>query len=175
MAGRDTSLASAGCPDHREQVRPAWTDRDGYLRPAFLVVIFDHAIDALYEGLGLGEAYRRETSFSTFTLETHALLERPIRRGEELLVRNCVLAVDSKRMHIAQEMFGAQEMVGAEGRVRAALMEQLSIHVDLAIRRSAPFPPERLARIRAAIADQRDRPAPAGTGQQIRLDPARSS
>lgn len=165
----DTSLAAAGRLDHREQVRPEWVDHDGVLRAAFLVVIFDHAIDALYEGLGLGVAYRLETSFSTFTLETHTLLERPIRAGEEMVVRNSVLAVDAKRMHIAQEMFGQETRVGADGAKRAALMEQLSIHVDLAIRRSTPFPPERLARIRAVIADQRDRPAPAGTGQRIRL------
>lgn len=149
--------------EHREHVPPEWADRNGVLRPAFAVVIFDHAIDVLYDGLGIGWPYRRQTDFSTFTLETHTLLERSMFAGDDLLVRNHVLAVDGKRMHIAQEMFRAGESV------RSALMEQLSIHVDLAIRRSAPFPPERRAAIEAAAAAQSDWPRPRGTGARVGL------
>ena len=148
---------------HRERVRPHWVDATGVLAPAYLVVIFDHAIDLLYDGIGVGMEYRQSTSFSSFTLETHTLIEATVPAGEEVLVRNRILDVDAKRLHIAQEMFRP----GATRRV--ALMEQLSIHVDLSSRRSAPFPPERLARIRAAVAAQAHSPPPAGVGQPVSL------
>ena len=152
---------------HRERVRPDWVDATGALAPAYLVVIFDHAIDLLYNGIGIGMAYRQSTSFSSFTLETHTLIEGPVRADEEVLVRNRVLQVDTKRLHIAQEMFQPTFPLGRMQRV--ALMEQLSIHVDLSSRRSAPFPPERLAQIRAAIAAQAHDPPPVGVGQQVSL------
>lgn len=147
--------------EHRERVRPEWADEDGLLAPAFAVVIFDYAIDVLYDGIGLGTPYRRETNRSTFTLETHLLCDRPVRAGETVLVRNHILAVDAKRLHVAQEMFRPGEPA------RAALMEQLSIHVDLGTRRSAPFPPDRLARIRAAMTLLATAPPPAGTGRRV--------
>jgi acyl-CoA thioester hydrolase len=149
--------------EHRERVRPEWVDPAGELAPAFAVVIFDHAIDLLYDGIGIGDAYRQVTDFSTFTLETHSLHEQPVPADEEVLVRSHILAVDAKRMHIAQEMFRPGQTR------RAALMEQLSIHIDLSIRRSAPFPPERLSEIRAAMEAQREWPRPRGTGRRITL------
>ena len=156
-------MTAEGYTEHRERVRPDWVDTAGELAPAYAVVIFDHAIDRLYDGIGLGDDYRQATDFSTFTLETHSLLEQPVPAEEEVLVRSHILAVDGKRMHIAQEMFRPGETR------RVALMEQLSIHIDLSIRRSAPFPPERLARVRAAMDAQREWPGPLGTGQRITL------
>ncbi len=156
-------MSQADYTEHRERVRPEWVDAQGVLHPAYAVVIFDHAIDLLYNGIGLGIPYRQITTFSTFTLETHTLFERDVRAGDDVLVRNHILAVDAKRMHIVQELFRPGETV------RAMLMEQLSIHVDLSVRRSAPFPAERLAQIREAIAGQAEWPKPVGTGQRITL------
>ncbi len=156
-------MVDTGYTEHRERVRPDWVDARNVLSPAYAVVIFDHAIDVLYDGIGIGTAYRRATRFSTFTLETHTLLERPVPSGEDVTVRNHVLAVDAKRMHIAQEMFRPGQAR------RAALMEQLAIHVDLSARRSAPFPAERLAQIEAAMAAQASWPRPMGVGQQVAL------
>jgi acyl-CoA thioester hydrolase len=158
-----------GCFEHRERVLPDWIDETGALRPAYAVVIFDHAIDVLYEGIGLGLFYRRATTYSTFTLETHTLLERPVPAGAEARVRSHLLEVDAKRMRIAQEMF-----LPVETR-RVALMEQLALHVDLATRRSAPFPPERLAQIRAAMAGDAATPRPRDTGRAVGLSAARAS
>ena len=154
-------VLSADGAEHRERVRAEWADAGGALAPAYAVVIFDHAIDALYDWIGLGPAYRTATGCSTFTLETHLSQDRPVLAGEDVLVRNRILAVDAKRMHVAQEMFRP----GQER--RAAVMEQLSIHVDLQARRSAPFPPDRLGVIREAIDLLSAAPAPAGIGNAV--------
>ncbi len=156
----------AATPDyaqHYERVPAEWTDAAGLLAPAYAVVIFDRALDTLYDGIGLGLDYRRATGNSTFTMETHLVQDGAVRAGDEVLVRNHLLAVDAKRMHIAQEMF----VTGRDGRV--ALMEQLGMHVDLTIRRSSAFPPALAARIEAAAALLASWPAPAGTGRQISL------
>ncbi len=149
--------------EHRERVRPEWCDAQGVLAPAFTVVIFDRAIDVLYEWVGLGTAYRLATNCATFTLETHLVREQPVAADEDVLVRNRILAIDRKRMSIVQQMFrsGSTE--------RAALMEQLSIHVDLLRRRSAPFPEDRLRTIREAIQTLAVGPEPVGTGQAVCL------
>lgn len=155
---------TADYAEHRERVSPDWADESGVLAPAYAVVIFDRAIDVLYDGIGLGLAYRRATDCSTFTLETHMLQEQPVPAGAEVVVRNRILAIDAKRMHIAQEMFRPGQAR------RVASMEQLSIHVDLSLRRSAPFPSERLAEIRAAMRALADRPELVGTGGPVSLD-----
>ncbi len=158
----------AATPDyavHRERVPAEWTDAAGTLAPAYAVVIFDRALDTLYDGIGLGLGYRRATGNSTFTVETHLVQYGTVRVGDDVTVRNHLLAVDAKRMHIAQEMFVA----GREGRV--ALMEQLGMHIDLTIRRSSPFPPELAAEIGAAASVLAQWPAPAGTGRRIGFDP----
>ena len=154
-------MLSAEGAEHRERVRAEWADEGGALAPAYAVVIFDHAIDVLYEWIGLGPAYRIATGCSTFTLETHLSQDRPVPAGEDVLVRNRILAVDAKRMHIAQEMFRPGQGT------RAAVMEQLSIHVDLQARRSAPFPPDRLGVIREAIGLLSTVPEPAGIGHAV--------
>jgi acyl-CoA thioester hydrolase len=151
---------------HRERVPADWTDAAGLLAPAYAVVIFDRALDTLYDGIGLGLGYRRASGNSTFTMETHLIQDGPVRAGEEVVVRNHLLAVDAKRMHIAQEMFVA----GRDGRV--ALMEQLGMHIDLTVRRSSPFPPELRAQIEAARRLLARLPAPQPTGQRIDLDTA---
>ena len=156
-------MLSAEGAEHHECVRSEWADEGGALAPAYAVVMFDHAIDALYEWIGLGPAYREATACSTFTLEAHLIQERRIPAGEDVVVRNRILAFDAKRLHIAQEMFRPGQTD------RAAFMEQLTIHVDLQARRSAPFPPDRLGVIREAIGLLSAWPEPAGIGRAVSL------
>lgn len=119
---------------HAERVRAEWIDANGHMNLAYYVVVFDHATDAIFDALGLGDAYRNATGHAIFAVETHTLYGRELRRGELVRVRSLVLGGDAKRLHLAHEM------LHAESGERAAAQEIMFVHVDLSTRRSAAFP-----------------------------------
>jgi len=144
-----------------EAVRADWIDRNGHLNLAYYVVIFDHGTDAVFDALGIGEAYTAETGRSLFVAETHILYEREVRAGERVRVGSQVLGADAKRLHLAHEMLRVGDGV------RAAMQEVLAVHVDMASRRGARFPPDRHAALAAAVAAHAGLARPAGLGRRI--------
>ena len=144
-------------------VLPEWIDANGHMNLAYYVVLFDQATDLLYDTLGVGQAYRDATGNSTFTAETHTLYEREVRLGERVRVVPYLLAVDPKRLHYFHEMFHAEQ-----GH-RVATQELMALHIDLSLRRVAPFPDDVLARIREAVLARAGRPLPHGIGRRIAM------
>jgi acyl-CoA thioester hydrolase len=57
---------------------------------------------------------------------------------------------------------------GVDGH-RVAAQQLIALHIDMGIRRVAPFPPDRQAAIDAALRAQGDRPLPPGVGRRIEL------
>ena len=148
--------------EYTDTVRPEWIDSNGHMNLAYYVVVFDLGTDQLYNVLDIGNAYREATGNSCFTAETHTLYEREVQVGEPLRVATTLLGVDAKRLHYFHEMFHA-----ADGH-RVAAQELLALHIDMRVRRVAPFPPNRLAAIEAALREHGDRPLPRGVGRVIK-------
>nr|WP_294544440.1 thioesterase family protein [uncultured Rhodopila sp.] len=144
-------------------VRPEWIDSNGHLNLAYYVVVFDLATDAFYTALGIGDAYRDATGFSCFTAETHTLYEREVHLGDKLLVRAWLLGADTKRVHYFHEMFHV------ESGERSAAQELMALHIDMSIRRTAPFPAERRAALRRAVQDYAPAAPPKGAGRTIAM------
>ncbi len=65
------------------RVEPGWIDYNGHLNMAYYNVLFDRAVDEVYELLGLGLAYVEVSRHSTFTAEVHVryLRELHVRRS----------------------------------------------------------------------------------------------
>lgn len=145
------------------EVLPEWIDANGHMNLAYYVVLFDQATDQLYDELGVGQAYRDATGFSTFTAETHTLYERELLVGEKVRMKGYLLGVDEKRLHYFLEMFHA------ESGHRVAAQELLALHIDLTVRRVAPFPADVRARLEAAVRDRGDAPLPKGVGRRIAM------
>ncbi len=148
-------------------VRPEWIDANGHMNLAYYVVLFDQATDAIFEPLGIGWTYRRATGDGTFAVESHNLYERELLEGETVRVRSIVLAADDKRLHLAHEMRRA-----ADG-ARAATQELMYLHVDLAARRVAPWPPALRNTLVAAATAHRVLERPDWIGRRIAM-PAES-
>jgi acyl-CoA thioester hydrolase len=144
-------------------VRPEWIDSNGHLNLAYYVVVFDLATDALYSALGIGDAYRDTTGYSCFTAETHTVYEREVHLGDKLLVRAWLLGVDAKRVHYFHEMFHV------DSGERSAAQELMALHIDMRIRRVAPFPAERYAALRQAVEAFAPKSLPKGAGRKISL------
>ena len=95
---------------------------------------------------------------------THGWLSRAeLHAGHEVRITCQLLAFDGKRVHYVQEMFHA-----AEGWL-AAVSENMVMHIDMAAKKSAPFPPEVSARIAAMSEAHENLPVPPQVGHKISL------
>jgi acyl-CoA thioester hydrolase len=145
------------------EVLPEWIDWNGHLNLAYYVVLFDKATDILFEELGLGLSYRRDTDHGTFVAETHNRYERELLVHETVSVTTQIVASDDKRLHLAHEMFRRKDGL------RAATQELMFLHVDLIARRVCPFPPALRARVDAAAASHADLPRPDWVGRRVAM------
>jgi acyl-CoA thioester hydrolase len=144
-------------------VRPEWIDSNGHMNLAYYVVVFDLATDALYAALDIGDAYREATGHSCFTAETHTLYEREVHLGERLNVQSWLLGADAKRLHYFHEMFHT------DSGERCAAQELMALHIDMRVRRVAPYPPERYDALQRAVRDYAPAALPTGAGRRIAL------
>lgn len=154
-------------PVHGEIVRPEWVDYNGHMNVAYYVLVFDHATDAVFDHLDLGEAYRERSGCSVFVGEAHVTYEREVCEGDRLRVTSRLLGFDVKRMILYHEM----ECDRAGGLV--ATNEVLCLHVDLASRRTAPLPAAAAARFERTSARDSRLPRPLRAGRAIGLDTRR--
>ncbi len=143
------------------RVEPGWIDYNGHLNMAYYNVLFDRAVDEVYELLGLGLAYVRDRRHSTFTAEVHVRYLRELLVDAPVRVTFQLLDFDAKRLHYFEQLHHAEE-----GWL-SATSENMALNVDMRIKRTAPFPDQvmrRLAQMKAA----HDRlPVPDGVGRRI--------
>ncbi len=148
------------------QIEPQWIDYNGHLNMAYYNVMFDRAIDQMWLVLGIGPDYMKSRGGSTFTAECHVRYLREIHLGDPVQVTVYLLAADDKRLHTFEELRHA-----TEGWV-SATSENMTIHIDMAARKTAPFPPDIRARIDAVVEAHGRLPRPEGIGRSIGM-PAR--
>jgi len=91
------------------RVEPAWIDYNGHLNMAYYNVLFDRAVDEVYELLGLGLDYLETSRHSTFTAEIHVRYLRELRAGDPVRVTFQLLGFDEKRLHYFEELHHAEE------------------------------------------------------------------
>ncbi len=145
------------------RVEPAWIDYNGHLNMAYYNVLFDRAVDEAFELLGCGVDYVNTRRHSCFTAEVHVRYLRELHVGDPVRVTFQLLDYDAKRMHYFEQLFHAEA-----GWV-SATSENMSLHVDMAAGKTAPFPGEvakRLARMQASHAHL---PRPEAAGRRIAM------
>jgi acyl-CoA thioester hydrolase len=120
------------CPD--QTVETAWIDYNGHMNMAFYNLAFDRALDYVYDRLGIGAEYVSSGGGSCFTAEIHVNYLQELLEGDPIRVTFQLLDWDAKRLHFFEHMYH-----GRDGYL-AATSEQLALHVDMASRRTAPFP-----------------------------------
>ena len=62
-------------------VEPQWIDYNGHLNMAYYNVLFDRAVDEVYELLGIGAELSQGAGHSTMTAEIHVRYLREIHAG----------------------------------------------------------------------------------------------
>jgi acyl-CoA thioester hydrolase len=145
------------------RVEPAWIDYNGHLNMAYYNVLFDRAVDEAYELLGCGLEYLKTRGHSTFTAEVHVRYLRELKEGDPVRVTFQLLGYDEKRMHYFEQLIHA-----TEGWV-SATSENMSLHVNMALKKTAPFPPGITARIARMMASHKNLPRPEAAGRRIAM------
>ncbi len=136
-----------GPPCYETVARAEWRDRNDHVNIRYLVAVFDDAGDAFYPTVGLGDADHRQRESGTMDLEHHTHFVREVRVGDRLAVYLRIVGVGPKRFHYV--MFLLNQSTGQV----ASIFECVNTFVDLAGRRSAPWPDE----VRSALASLEER------------------
>jgi acyl-CoA thioester hydrolase len=145
------------------QVEPQWIDYNGHLNMAYYNVLFDRSLDEFFTMLGIGPHYLKTRHKSTMTAECHVRYLREIHEGDPVQVHMRLVAADEKRLHTFEELRHA-----TEGWI-SATSENMTLHIDMDIRKVAPFPPDIAARIQAVAAAQAKVTRPDGLGKRITM------
>jgi acyl-CoA thioester hydrolase len=135
LAAGDDLLRPAPFLSSVMQIEPQWIDYNGHLNMAYYNVMFDRAIDELWLELGIGPGYMKARHGSTFTAECHVRYLREIHLGDPVQVSILLVGADEKRLHTFEELRHA-----SEGWL-SATSENMTIHIDMTARKTAPFPP----------------------------------
>jgi acyl-CoA thioester hydrolase len=141
------------------RVEPQWIDYNGHLNMAYYNVLFDRAVDETYELIGVGADYVAQRRQSVFTAEVHVRYLRELHADDPVRVTFQLLDYDAKRMHYFEQLFHAEE-----GWV-SATSENLSLHVDLASKKTAAFPRQVAARLAEMKASHSQLPVPEAAGR----------
>src|SRR5580692_3013822 len=145
------------------QIEPQWIDYNGHLNMAYYNVMFDRAIDELWLELGIGPTYMKARQGSTFTAECHVRYLREIHLGDPVQVSILLVEADEKRLHTFEELRHA-----GEGWL-SATSENMTMHIDMGQRKTAPFPPDIRATIDAVARAHATVPRPEGIGRAIAM------
>ena len=162
-AAKELPLPAAPFLSSVMQIEPQWIDYNGHLNMAYYNVMFDRAIDELWLQLGIGPTYMKARQGSTFTAECHVRYLREIHLGDPVQVSILLVAADEKRLHTFEEMRHA-----TEGWL-SATSENMTIHIDMAARKSAPFPPDIRTRIDRIAKAHFTVPRPEAIGRKIAM------
>lgn len=144
-----------------QRVEDQWIDYNGHFNMAYYNVIFDRCSDEVFALLGLGPDYVKAANASFFTLEAHVTYLRELHAGDEVRVTLRFLDYDVKRVHYVEEMFHARE-----GWL-ACVSENMVMHIDMAAKKSVPFPLHVLEKITAMHAAHKSLPVPPQVGHRI--------
>jgi len=145
------------------QVEPGWIDYNGHLNMAYYNVLFDRAVDQVFELLGCGRAYVETQRHSCFTAEAHVRYLRELHAGDAVRVSFQLIDFDAKRLHYFERLCHA-----AEGWL-AATSENMALHVDMTAKKTAAFPDHVAARLQRMKAAHAALPVPDGAGRRIEM------
>ena len=115
-------------------VKSDWIDINGHMNMAYYLLVFDQAIDHVWQEIGLGARYLEEKNASTFTLQAQIQYIQEVMVDDPLRVEFQLLGYDQKRIHCFQRMYHAEQGY------LAATEERMTVHVDMTKRKSAPLP-----------------------------------
>ncbi len=177
-------------------VEPDWVDYNGHMTESAYLTAFGWASDRLFRYVGINESYRA-AGHSYFTAETHINYRREVSLAEPFHVTTQVLGADAKRLHLFHAMHrgtapaaalpavgdkcgkdasdkDASDKAGAAARSGEAAelvcsAEQMLLHVNTEIGRTAPLLPGPAEAVAAVAEAHANMAIPADAGRQMSI------
>ncbi len=144
------------------EVEKEWIDYNGHLNMAYYNVLFDRCADEAFELLGMGPDYAARRKLTIYTAEVHVCYVRELHLADRVRVSFQLLDHDEKRLRAYQEIHHIDGWL-------AATSETLSLHIDMAGPRVAPFPPDIQAKVEAMRAAHAGLAMPERAGRAIAI------
>ena len=123
-------------------IQKDWIDYNGHLNMAYYNVLFDKCADDAFELMGMGPNYAKERRLTIYTAEVHVCYVQELHLGDRVTVTFHLLDHDEKRLRAYQEIRHVDGWL-------AATSESLSLHIDMAGPKVAPFPADVQAKVEA--------------------------
>lgn len=128
-------------------VDEAHLDAMGHMNVRWYVGFFDEATWVFMEKVGLTHEFFCKHQVGMFALEQHIRYLNEVRLGHAVSIHTRLLARTVKRLHFMHFM------VNEFAQTLAATVEIVATHVDLSVRRTAPFLDETAFRLDAILAE----------------------
>ncbi len=144
------------------EVEKDWIDYNGHMNMAYYNVLFDRSSDEAFDAMGLGADYARDRKLTIYTAEVHVCYVQELHLGDKVTVTYQLLDHDEKRLRAYQEIRHVDGWL-------AATSETLSLHIDMAGPKVAPFPADIQPRVEAMRAAHADMPMPERAGRSIAI------
>lgn len=140
-----------GLPVTWRQVIPeSYLDLMGHMNVMWYTHLFSQATLEFFSSFGMGLDYWKNQHAGTFALEAHIRYLVEIRVGAQVRVMTRAVARSARRIHYMHFL------VNEDDHVIATIGEFVSAHIDMAIRRTSPFP-DALAQRIDTMCQQHDR------------------
>ena len=121
---------------HRQKILEDYLDANNHMNVMWYTHLFSCAMQEIFVRVGLTSDYFEKNHAGTFALEGHIRYFNEVRVGQQVTVRTRFIGRSDRRFHFIHYMSNDDRQV------LSATMESIGTHVDLQIRRSAPFPPQ---------------------------------
>ena len=146
-----------------KKVLPEWIDYNGHMNVAYYTLAFDDALDDFLDKIGIGEDYVTEFQNGHYALQANYHYLDELMVNEEFRVRIFLVGITEKCFHAAMEMFNENSGVVS------AVCEQITMNVDLTLRKSNKYPDWVREKFDLMIKSQKGKPLPSQIGKSLAL------
>ncbi len=130
---------------HRGVVHLSQCDHMGHMNVMWYVGKFDEATWQLFALLGMTPSFFRERQRGMAAVHQEITYQRELRAGDLIAISSRVLEIRERVLRFYHEMRNVET-----GEI-AATTTLTGVHLDLQLRKSCPFPPEILERVRQML------------------------
>ena len=142
------------------ELDPSWLDYNGHLNMAYYHVLFDKAVDQVFDQLGCGPGYLVARNMSFFTAETHVCYVRELKPDAIVSASTQLVDFDSKRIQLFQELRHVDGWL-------SATCESMLLHIDMNGPKAMAMPDEILATVARMAEAHKHLPRPERAGRSI--------
>ena len=121
---------------HRETIPEDYLDLLGHMNIRWYMALFDKAAWNFFGSHGMSQDYVLEKKSGEFALKNFIQYFAEVRAGQTIAIRTRLLGRSDKRVHLMHFM------INETTEQLASILEVLSTHADLTLRRAAPIPTE---------------------------------